>query len=509
MKNLIFDSTIVVTACTSGDGAQEIGRLIKKVQNSDRRIWIYLAQISEILKEIESQENIQWDNGNPVARELLKKFTQGCSWLAVLSEDIGGLDESDPMGASLRMAANRLGEDTVVVTDRSSRLERGHPFIDVETACKETVNERKIQFIDLNSQQDRVRQTLERNIHRVLHHGQYVMGPEVAELESCLAEFVGVNHCICVSSGTDSLLVAMMSLGIGRGHEVVTTPFTFFAAAETIRLLGAKPVYVDIDPKSYNIDPAQLEDAISTRTRAILPVSLFGQCCDMDQINEIALNHGLPVIEDAAQSFGASYKSRRSCGLSTIGCTSFFPAKPLGAYGDAGACLTHDAGLAHAMREIRDHGQGGRYQHVRIGINGRMDSLQAGVLLSKMSIFDDELDQRNKVARRYSDLLGQAALEDELKLPFVESYNMSSWAQYTVEVNRRELIQERMSSGGIPTAVHYPLPVYAQPAILQNNLDHPNTEKAARRVMSLPMHPYLNYSTQQRVAEFLIDAIKS
>jgi UDP-2-acetamido-2-deoxy-ribo-hexuluronate aminotransferase len=229
----------------------------------------------------------------------------------------------------------------------------------------------------------------------------------------------------------------------------------------------------------------------------------------MDQINEIALNHGLPVIEDAAQSFGASYKSRRSCGLSTIGCTSFFPAKPLGAYGDAGACLTHDAGLAHAMREIRNHGQGGRYQHVRIGINGRMDSLQAGVLLSKMSVFDDELDQRNKVARRYSDLLGQAELEDELKLPFVESYNMSSWAQYTVEVNRRELIQERMSAGGIPTAVHYPLPVYAQPAILQKNLDHPNTEKAARRVMSLPMHPYLKYSTQQRVAESLIDAIKS
>jgi len=499
---------MVSAACLSESGSGEVVRLMENVRNTDGRIWIYMAQISEILDEIESQKKLQLNFDSGVARELLKKFAQDCSWLAVLSEDICGLDDADPVGAGLRKAVGRLGKDAVVVTDRSSRLERGHPFVDIQTAVSEAVSETDIQFAGLSPQQDKIRQKLERNIHRILHHGQYVMGPEVAELESSLAGFTGVDHCICVSSGTDALLIAMMALGIGRGHEVVTTPFTFFAAAETIRLLGAEPVYVDIDPKSYNIDPAKVEEVISARTRAILPVSLFGQCCDMDAINEIAVQYGLPVIEDGAQSFGASYKGRRSCGLSTIGCTSFFPAKPLGAYGDGGACLTDDADLAHTMREIRNHGQGARYQHVRVGINGRMDSLQAGVLLAKLSVFGDELDRRNKVAGQYSDLLEKVAEEDGIKLPFVETHNMSSWAQYTVEVDHRESIQKKLSSAGVPTAVHYPLPVYAQPALLQNDLDHPNSENAARRVMSLPMHPYLRFSTQQRIAQSLTEAIK-
>ena len=499
---------MVSAACLSEGESVEVVRLMENIRNTDGRIWIYMAQISEILEAIECQKNIKPELDSGVASGLLKNFANNCSWLAVLSEDSCGLDDADPVAVGLENAASRLGKGAVVVTDRPSRLDRGHPFVDIQTAVSESVTETDIQFAGLSPQQDQIRQKLERNIHRILHHGQYVMGPEVAELESSLAGFTGVDHCICVSSGTDALLVAMMALGIGHGHEVVTTPFTFFAAAETIRLLGAEPVYVDIDPKSYNIDPGKIEGAISARTRAILPVSLFGQCCDMDPINEIALRYGLPVIEDGAQSFGASYKGRRSCGLSTIGCTSFFPAKPLGAYGDAGACLTDDADLAEAMREIRNHGQGTRYQHVRVGINGRMDSLQAGVLLAKMTVFEDELDRRNKAAKQYSDLLQKVAEEGWIKLPFLATHNMSSWAQYTVEVDHRESVQKKLLSAGIPTAVHYPLPVYAQPALLQDNLGHPNSENAARRVMSLPMHPYLGISTQQEIAQSLADAIK-
>ena len=357
-------------------------------------------------------------------------------------------------------------------------------------------------FIDLQSQYRRIEGDVNARIKAVLDHGQYIMGPEVAELEDRLGAFVGVKHCIGVSNGTDALLVAMLALGIGPGDEVITTPFTFIATGEMIALIGAIPVYVDIDARTYNIDPAKIEAAITPKTRAIIPVSLYGQCADMDAINAIAARHGLPVIEDAAQSFGATYKGRQSCGLSLIGCTSFFPSKPLGAYGDAGACFTDDDALAKAMREIRVHGQDRRYHHPRIGINGRLDSLQAAVLLAKLAIFPEEVDARSRIGARYSQLLSNAGCVT----PYVEPYNTSVYAQYTIGVEDRERFIARLAQAGIPTAVHYPVPLHRQPAFAGMPLPEvPVAEWAAARVVSLPMHPYLTEPDLGRIVRYVAD----
>jgi UDP-2-acetamido-2-deoxy-ribo-hexuluronate aminotransferase len=360
-------------------------------------------------------------------------------------------------------------------------------------------------FIDLQAQYRRIEGDINARIKVVLEHGQYIMGPEVAELEERLAADVGVQHCIGVSSGTDALLVAMLALGIGPGDEVITTPFTFIATGEMIALIGAIPVYVDIDPRTYNIDPAQIEAAITPKTRAIMPVSLYGQCADMDAINAIAKRHGLPVIEDAAQSFGATYRGRQSCGLSLIGCTSFFPSKPLGAYGDAGACFTDDDILAKAMREIRVHGQDRRYHHPRIGINGRLDSLQAAVLLAKLKIFPDEVAARARIGARYSELLAGSGCVT----PYIEPHNTSVYAQYTIAVDDREGLITKLSQAGIPTAVHYPVPLHRQPAFAGMPLSVvPAAERAAARVVSLPMHPYMSDADQDSIAGALCAALR-
>jgi UDP-2-acetamido-2-deoxy-ribo-hexuluronate aminotransferase len=363
----------------------------------------------------------------------------------------------------------------------------------------------QMNFIDLQAQYRRIEADVDARIKAVLTHGQYIMGPEVAELEDRLAAFVGVKHCIGVSSGTDALLVAMLALGIGPGDEVITTPFTFIATGEMIALIGAIPVYVDIDARTYNIDPAKVDAAITPKTRAIIPVSLYGQCADMDAINAIASCHGLAVIEDAAQSFGATYKGRQSCGLSLIGCTSFFPSKPLGAYGDAGACFTDDDGLAKLMREIRVHGQDRRYHHPRIGINGRLDSLQAAVLLAKLTVFPDEVDARQRVGARYSRLLAGAGCET----PYIETHNTSVYAQYTIAVGDRDSLIARLGEAGIPTAVHYPVPLHRQPAFTGMPLPAvPVSETAARRVVSLPMHPYLTDEDVSQIAQCVAAGIQ-
>lgn len=351
-----------------------------------------------------------------------------------------------------------------------------------------------MQFIDLKQQYARIEDDVLARMRAVLDHGQYIMGPEVTELESKLAEYVGVKHCVSMSSGTDALLVALMAYGIGRGDEVITTPFTFIATAEVIALLGAKPVYVDIDPKTYNLDPSLIEAAITPNTKAIMPVSLYGQCADMDAINAIGEKHGIPVIEDGAQSFGATYKGRRSCGLSAIGCTSFFPSKPLGGYGDGGACFTNDDGLAKTMGEIRNHGQDRRYHHPLVGINGRLDSLQAAVLLAKLPIFADEVERRARIGARYSELLQDVAVT-----PFVEEHNLSVYAQYTIQVADRDAVQKALGDADIPTAVHYPVPLNQQPAILDEDAVVPVSDATAKRVMSLPMHPYLTEADQDTV----------
>ena len=367
-------------------------------------------------------------------------------------------------------------------------------------------------FIDLKTQYRRIKPSVDARIARVLEHGQYVMGPEVTELEQVLARYCGTKHCVAVSSGTDALLIALMALDIRPGDEVITAPFTFFATAEMIALIGGRPVFVDIDPRTWNLDPAKLEAAITSRTRAIMPVSLYGQCADFDAINAVASKHGIPVIEDAAQSFGATYQGRRSNALSLIGATSFFPSKPLGCYGDGGALFTDDDGLAQLMREIRVHGQDRRYHHPRLGLTGRLDSIQAAVLLAKMEIFDDEVAARARVAAVYERLIGEAFGEDgAVRAPWVEPFNTCVFAQYTVEVDRREVVETRMKAAGVPTAVHYPMPLHEQPVF--SYLDRPAgsfplSEAAARRVISLPMHPYLTEEQQASVVAALVEAVR-
>lgn len=367
-----------------------------------------------------------------------------------------------------------------------------------------------MEFINLKVQQDRIRKQLDRNIRKVLDHGKYILGPEVSELEKLLADYVGVRHCVGVSSGTDALLMAMMSLGVGPGHEVITTPFSFIAGAEMIALLGAKPVFADIDPRTCNLDVSSMEQAITGNTRAIIPVSLYGQCADYDSINAIADRHGIPVIEDAAQSFGASYRGRRSCGLTTIGCTSFFPSKPLGAYGDSGACFTDDDALAGRLREIRVHGQDRRYHHARIGLNARMDTLQAAILLAKLEIFPEEVELRRQAAERYNSIIERCSTANEagdmcrsIVCPWVEPGNTSVYAHYTVQVDNRERVREALRKADIPTAVHYPLPLSRQPGLETDEFDIPVAQALAEKVISLPMHPYLSEKDQLRVVEVL------
>ena len=370
-----------------------------------------------------------------------------------------------------------------------------------------------INFIDLARQQERIRTDLDTRMQAVLKHGQYIMGPEIKELEERLACYCGASHAIALSSGTDALLVAMMALGIGPGDEVITTPFTFIATGEMIALLGATPVFVDIQPDTYNIDPSLIEAEITSKTKAIMPVSLYGQCADFDAIHEIAARHSLPVIEDASQSFGATYKGRRSCALSTIGCTSFFPSKPLGCYGDGGACFTSDDALATKMRQIMAHGQDRRYHHPVLGINGRLDTLQAAVLLAKLEIFEDEVASREWIGARYSELLSTGNNSQSPKkiiTPAIRSGNTSVYAQYTVQVEGRESVQKHLQEKGIPTAVHYPVPLNLQPVFSSLGKpagSFPVAEAAAERVMSLPMHPYLSEEELVIISSALKEAV--
>jgi UDP-2-acetamido-2-deoxy-ribo-hexuluronate aminotransferase len=359
-----------------------------------------------------------------------------------------------------------------------------------------------MQFIDLKAQQQRIRPQIDAAIKRVLDHGQYIMGPEVFELEEKLAAFTGAKHCITVASGTEALLISLMALGIGPGDEVITTPFTFVSTAEVIVLLGATPVFVDIETDTCNIDAGQIEAAITARTKAIMPVSLYGQPADMDEINAIAARHGdIPVIEDACQSFGATYRGKKSCNLSTFGCASFFPSKPLGCYGDGGAIFTSDDALAQACREIRVHGQSKRYVHTRIGVGGRMDTLQCAIVLAKLEQFEWEIEQRLKIGARYNALMDEAGVARVQQRPD----QTSMYAQYTIFVKDRPGVQLSLKGVGIPTAVHYPLPLNEQPAYKNLPLQTitPVATKISKQVISLPMHPCLTQAEQTCIVETL------
>ena len=382
-----------------------------------------------------------------------------------------------------------------------------------------------MQFIDLAAQQERIRERIEANIAAVLDHGKYIMGPEIQSLEEKLAQYVGVKHAISCASGTDALLLALMAYEIGPGDAIFTTPFTFIATGEVISLLGATPVFVDIDSQTFNMDPSKLEPAIqaildnaandpaiarsgiSLVPRGIIAVDLFGLPADYDSLNAIAGQHGLFVLEDAAQSFGAGYKGKKACNLTQIGCTSFFPAKPLGCYGDGGMCFTDNENLYETIQSLRVHGKGThKYDNVRIGMNGRMDTLQAAVLLAKFDIFPEEVELRQQVARRYSRLLNQQA---EVQAPMVPQEMISAWAQYSVlakDETHRTQLQAKLKDAGIPTAIYYPKPLHLQTAFKflgYEEGDFPISEDFSSRIFSLPMHPYLSNSDQEIIAKNL------
>ena len=361
-----------------------------------------------------------------------------------------------------------------------------------------------MEFIDLKSQYKKLRKTINARIQMVLDHGQYIMGPEVFELEQKLAAYTGANHCISVSSGTDALLISLMAIGIKPGDEVITTPFSFIATAEVIVLLGAKPVFVDIEPDTCNINASLIEAKITVRTKAIMPVSLYGQPADMDEINAIAEKYGLVVIEDAAQSFGATYKGKRSCNLSTIGCTSFFPSKPLGCYGDGGAIFTSDDNLAQVMREIRVHGQSERYVHPRIGLGGRMDTIQSAILLSKLETFDWEIQSRIEIGAKFNSLLA-----GKVRTVVQRKDRTSVFAQYTIFVKNRSQLQAHLKAKDIPTAVHYPVPMHMQPAYehLCCAKCSPVAVMASANVLSLPMGPFLDIDSIAKIVDLVLDNV--
>ena len=361
-----------------------------------------------------------------------------------------------------------------------------------------------IDFIDLKAQQARIKDKIDAGIQRVLAHGQYILGPEVAELEEKLADYVGVKYCISCANGTDALQIAQMALGVGPGDEVITPGFTYIATAETVALLGAKPIYVDIDPHTYNMDPNLLEAAITPRTKAVIPVSLYGQCPDFDSINAIARKYGIPVIEDAAQSFGATYKGKRSCSHTTIACTSFFPSKPLGCYGDGGAIFTNDDELAISLRQIARHGQDRRYHHIRLGVNSRLDTLQAAILIPKLEILEHESEMKDQVANRYTEMLHDLS---NIVSPLVEEHNRSVWAQYTVRVKNRDRVRRKMKELEIPTAIHYPIPLNKQLAVADSTIELPVGDHVAEHVLSLPMHAYLKPGNQVKVIDALVQSL--
>jgi UDP-2-acetamido-2-deoxy-ribo-hexuluronate aminotransferase len=362
-----------------------------------------------------------------------------------------------------------------------------------------------IDFANLKIAYQAHQDAFENAMQKVLTSAAYIMGPEIEELECELSAFTGVEYAISCSSGTDALLLAMMALNIQPGDEIITTPFTFIATAETIALLGAKPVFVDIDKDTYNIDPRQIEAKITDKTKAIIPISLYGQVSDMDEINAIAKKHNLSVIEDAAQSFGATYKGKKSCNLSSIACTSFFPAKPLGCFGDGGAVFTNNKGLAEKIKSLRVHGQTKRYTHKYIGIGGRLDTLQAAVLLVKLKHYEEDVKMRQQVAERYNDLL-----KDLLPVPHVKEYNTSVWAQYSIRIASRDLVQQKLKEKGIPTAVHYPSPLHLQECfeyLGYKTGDFPISEKVSQEIISLPMNPYLTQNEQKYIVEALKKSI--
>ena len=517
--DLLLDINVAVDVCTKRSPFYPDADLaLAKCLYEGGRLWLYAGSVQtlEYVTRQELKQSQRPDSPSPSAqqlsrqaRDLLKVFTADKHWLATLAGEGDVFDSDDPEDEQLIRALNRFPPGAIKLLTRDQKLLDAHPgkTITPTQYCLLPMENAALELIDLKAQQASIRPALEEKIHRVLHHGQYILGPEIAELEAALAEYVGVKHGITVASGTDSLEIALRALDVGPGDEVITVPFTWISSAEVIGLVGATPVFVDIEPASFNIDVAKIEAAITPRTKAILPVSLFGQMPDYGAINAIAARHGLPVIEDAAQSFGATQHGRRSGGVTTIGSTSFFPAKPLGGYGDGGALFTDDDGLAEKMRAIRTHGGIRRHHHPLLGMNGRFDTLQAAVLLAKLPDFAGEVEARSRIGARYTE-----RLQDVCVTPQVTPGNTHVYAQYTIRVAERERVSAALKVQGIPTAVYYPKCLHEQPVFAGLGYrwgDFPEAERASREVLSLPMHPWLTEPDQDRIISALSFCLKT
>ncbi|MDS4042009.1 MAG: DegT/DnrJ/EryC1/StrS family aminotransferase [Candidatus Competibacter sp.] len=513
--DLLLDASVAIDLCAPripwyGPARDALARCAA----TGGRVWLYAGSVQtlqyslydalrRLRPELSDRQRMR------LAKSRLADFARDKHWLAALAGEGAVFDGDDPEGEQLVRALERF-EGNARLLSRDGRLAERYPdrVIAPEAYLALDRPPRSLEFIDLKAQQDTFRPALERNVHRVLHHGQYIMGPEIAELETALAEYVGVKHCISVASGTDSLEIALRALGIGPGDEVITVPFTWISSAEIVGLVGATPVFVDIEPESFNIDVERIEAAITPRAKAILPVSLFGQMPDYPAINALAARHGLTVIEDAAQSFGATQHGRRSCGVTTLASTSFFPAKPLGCYGDGGALFTNDEGLAERMRAIRTHGGIRRHHHPLLGTNGRFDTLQAAILLAKWPCFQREVEARGRIGARYSERLDEVGVVT----PRVMPGNTHVYAQYTIRAADRDRMSAALKAQGIPTAVYYPKCLHEQPVFAPLGYqwgDFPEAERASREVLSLPMHPWLTEREQDRVVVAVLAAVAS
>ena len=510
--DLLLNKDVIADLCVNnGTNSKDVAQALETCKNEGGRLWVYVGAVHSIRytlfaalqKEHERRgQQVSEQEITRKAGELLEAFVSDKQWLAALAAEGDVFAADDPEAEQLIRAMDRFQPYSIRLLTRDPRLLNAYPdhAISPTDYCQRAPETSQIAFIDLKSQQDAIRPQLEQNIHRVLHHGQYIMGPEVRELEEKLAEYTGAKHCITVSSGTDALLISLMALGVKPGDEVITTPFTFVATAEVIVLLGATPVFVDIEPDTCNINASLIEEKITEKTKAIMPVSLYGQPADMDEINAIAAKYNLPVIEDAAQSFGATYRGKKSCNLSTIGCTSFFPSKPLGCYGDGGAIFTSDDDIAQVCREIRIHGQRMRYVHDRVGIGGRMDTIQAAIVLAKFKRFDWEVAKRQEIGERYNRMMDEAGIERVR----CRGDRTTVFAQYTIFAKSRDKLSKVLNECEIPTAIHYPIPLNEQ-ACYKNypGQDSRVARQISANVISLPMGVMVDAATQSAVLEAL------
>jgi UDP-2-acetamido-2-deoxy-ribo-hexuluronate aminotransferase len=513
MKNLVFDVNVVLDLWLTRQPEERLQLLAGLLENNgDDDYLCWIAAPSLHVLECLARRSFKLKGEEPEAakrttRALLANLLHYARPLSCFGfhQEQAMVAKTDLEDAQIVRAASTLCGPTAIVTNEKrfdisdisivelSPVEVG-PWLDSQ------VGSQPIDFIDLKTQQDQLRPQLERRIHTVLHHGQYIMGPEVRELEEGLATWVGVEHCISCASGTDALLMALMALDIGPGDEVITVPYTWISTAEVIALLRAKPVFVDVQPDTFNMDPDKLEAAITPNTRAIMPVGIYGQTADMTKINAIAEAHNLPVVEDAAQCFGATHHGKKSCNLSRIGCTSFFPSKPLGCYGDGGAIFTPDGELAEKMRQIRIHGQKVKHQHPLVGINGRLDTLQAAILLDKFAAFPEECTRRAEAGQRYDRLLADLP---GITPPVVAPGNTSVYAQYTILAKDRHSLAKSLQEAGIPAVAYYTTPLHLQGAFADLGHqpgDFPVAEQVAAQCLSLPMSPHLTATEQEKTA---------